>query len=61
VLSAGVLRVSQSSVTAVSPGPRLKTVVAGPSATKTDLPLGSQPVMTRRIGLIELPLAFNKF
>src|SRR5215471_21107441 len=49
-LSAGVARVSHSSVTVTLPVPRCITCGDGPSDTKTDFPSALWPVTTRRIG-----------
>jgi len=48
-LSAGVPRVSHSSVTTTLPVPRLNTCGEGPSMMNIDLPLALCPVTTRRI------------
>jgi hypothetical protein len=49
-LLAGVALVSQSSVTAVAPGPRSNTAGAGPSERKMARPCALWPVTMRRMG-----------
>jgi hypothetical protein len=49
-VAAGVALVSQSSVTAVAPGPRSNTAGAGPSERKMARPCALWPVTTRRMG-----------
>src|SRR6185369_6978026 len=51
-LLAGVALVSQSSVTAVAPGPRSYTAGAGPSEIKMARPCALWPVTTRRMGRV---------